>query len=214
MRLILVDDSTLFRSGLAGLLSGAGHDVVAELADAENLATSVSDLNPDVVVLDIRMPPTWTTEGLRAAVDLRANHPGIGVLVLSQYVESTHAERLLREAPSGMGYLLKDRVGHLTQLTSALDQIAAGGTVIDPEVVGILLDHKGRTGRLSRLTERELEVLRSIAEGRSNAAVSQELHLSSRTVETHVSSIFSKLDIGGSPAGHRRVLAVIAYLRG
>jgi DNA-binding NarL/FixJ family response regulator len=214
VRLILVDDSTLFRSGLAGLLTGAGHKVVAELADAENLATSVGDLAPDVVVLDIRMPPTWTTEGLRAAVDLRADHPGVGVLVLSQYVESAHAERLLREAPSGMGYLLKDRVGHLTQLTSALDQIAAGGTVIDPEVVGILLDHKRRTGRLARLTERELEVLRSIAEGRSNAAVSQELHLSPRTVETHVSNIFSKLDIGGTPAEHRRVLAVIAYLRG
>ena len=214
MRLILVDDSTLFRSGPAGLLTGAGHEVVAELADAEQLATKVRDLNPDVVVLDIRMPPTWTTEGLRAAVDLRADHPDVGVLVLSQYVESAHAERLLHDAPSGIGYLLKDRVGHLTQLTSALDQIAAGGTVIDPEVVGVLLDHKGRTGRLSRLTERELEVLRSIAEGRSNAAVSQELHLSSRTVETHVSSIFSKLDIGGSPAEHRRVLAVIAYLRG
>jgi DNA-binding NarL/FixJ family response regulator len=211
---MLVDDSSLFRSGLAQLLIAEGHDVVAELADGPRAVAVVGRTSPDVVVMDIRMPPTWTTEGLQAAVQVRQDHPSVGVLVLSQYVETTHALNLLTQSPSRVGYLLKDRVSSIAQIDSALRQLGAGGTVIDSEVVGVLLAHEGRNGRLSRLSDRELDVLALIAEGRSNTAIAADLFLSLRTVETHVTSIFTKLDLGDSDLANRRVLAVLAYLRG
>jgi DNA-binding NarL/FixJ family response regulator len=213
MRLILADDSTLFRRGLAALLGEYGHQVVAEHQDADTLLNSVAGLIPDIAIIDIRMPPTSTTEGLLAAIEIRERHPQVGVLVLSQYVETTHAMRLLRASNVGVGYLLKDRVGEVTELTDALTRIAAGGTVIDPELVTILLTHRFRAGLLSRLSDREREVLRLMAEGRSNAAISRQLFLSARTVETHVGNIFAKLDIALGTDDNRRVLAVLAHLR-
>jgi DNA-binding NarL/FixJ family response regulator len=213
MRLVLADDSTLFRRGLAALLGEAGHDVVAQSADAQSLLDSVAGLSPDVAVVDIRMPPTGTTEGLLAAIEIRERQPDVGVLVLSQYVETTHALKLLTASTSGVGYLLKDRVGEVTELFDALSRIAAGGTVIDPEVVTVLIRHKARTGRLERLTGRERDVLALMAEGRSNMAIARQLFLGTKTVETHVSSIFTKLDIAVGADDNRRVLAVLAYLR-
>lgn len=213
MRLILADDSTLFRRGLAALLAEAGHQVVAQHGDATGLLDSVAAQQPDIAIVDIRMPPTGTTEGLLAAIDIREREPNVGVLVLSQYVETTHAIRLLSASAAGVGYLLKDRVGEVTELVDALIRIASGGTVVDPEVVKILIGHKDRVGRLERLTNRERDVLALMAEGRSNAAISRDLFLGGKTVETYVSNIFSKLDIALAADDHRRVLAVLTYLR-
>jgi DNA-binding NarL/FixJ family response regulator len=213
MRLILADDSTLFRRGLAALLAEAGHDIVAQSGDAQTLLDSVAAHGPDIAVVDIRMPPTGTTEGLLATIDIRERQPGVGVLVLSQYVETTHAIRLLSSGAGRIGYLLKDRVGEVTELLDALNRIAAGGTVIDPEVVTVLMAGKERAGRLDQLTGRERDVLALMAEGRSNAAISRQLFLGARTVETHVGNIFTKLDIAIGTDDHRRVLAVLAFLR-
>jgi DNA-binding NarL/FixJ family response regulator len=213
MRLILADDSTLFRRGLAALLAEAGHQVVAQHGDAAGLLDSVASRQPDIAIVDIRMPPTGTSEGLLAAIEIRERQPETGVLVLSQYVETTHALRLLSANAAGVGYLLKDRVGEITELVDALIRINSGGTVIDPEVVRVLIGHKDRVGRLERLTNRERDVLAMMAEGRSNAAISRGLFLGVKTVETYVSNIFSKLDIALAADDHRRVLAVLTYLR-
>ncbi|WP_322770052.1 response regulator transcription factor [Frankia sp. Cr1] len=213
MRLILADDSALFRRGLAALLHEAGHEIIAQHGDAETLLDSVAALDPDLVIVDIRMPPTGTTEGLRAAIQIREHHPHIGVLILSQYVETAQAVKLLSASNSGVGYLLKDRVGEITELTDALARISGGGTVIDSEVVTVLMGHQHRTGLLQRLTDREREVLELMAEGRSNAAISHRLFLSARTVETHVTAIFLKLDISLDANDNRRILAVLTHLR-
>jgi DNA-binding NarL/FixJ family response regulator len=210
---VLADDSALFRQGVAALLTDAGHDVVAQAGDAAIAVAAVDALSPDLVVLDIRMPPTHTTEGLLAAIELREQRPDVGVLLLSQYVETTHAVRLLSASSRRVGYLLKDRVSDLRELTDAMERIDGGGTVIDPEVVSVLLGHRERAGRLDRLTDRERDVLRLMAEGRSNSAIAAALHLGHKTIETHVGNVFAKLDIHAAPHDHRRVLAVLAYLR-
>lgn len=214
MRVVLADDAVLFRRGLAALLHDEGHEVVAEAGDPDTLMEAVARHAPDLACVDIRMPPTWTTEGLRAAVRIRAEHPAVAVLVLSQFVETAHAVTLLTASPQGVGYLLKDRVGAVDELTDAMARVSAGGTVIDPEVVSVLIDHKGRSGRLDYLTSRERSVLELMAEGLSNQAISERLFLAERTVETHITSIFTKLDIAGTVDGNRRVLAVLAFLRG
>jgi DNA-binding NarL/FixJ family response regulator len=213
VRLILADDSTLFRRGLAALLSEAGHEILAQHGTADGLLDSAAIHRPDVAIVDIRMPPTGTTEGLLAAIEIREREPEVGVLVLSQYVETTHAVRLLSANAGRVGYLLKDRVGEVTELLDALARVASGGTVIDPEVVRVLIGHTQRVGRLERLTNRERDVLALMAEGRSNTAISRHLFLGAKTVETYVSNIFTKLDIIPASDDHRRVLAVLTYLR-
>jgi DNA-binding NarL/FixJ family response regulator len=213
MRVVVADDSVLFREGLVRVLQAAGVQVVAQVGDGAALVAAVDTHRPDAAVVDIRMPPTHTNEGLVAALDLRASHPEVGVLVLSHHVESTHAARLLADDPRGVGYLLKDRVSDVDDFVEALRRIAAGGSVIDPEVVGRLLSRRREHDRLAALTAREREVLALMAEGRSNPAICQRLFLTAKTVETHVSRIFTKLDLPPDAADHRRVLAVIAYLR-
>jgi DNA-binding NarL/FixJ family response regulator len=213
MRIVLAEDSVLLREGLIRLLEEAGHQVVAAVGDAAALVEAVRALNPEVGIVDVRMPPTFTDDGLRAAVLLRREHPGFRVLVLSQYVEETYARELLATG-GGVGYLLKDRVADLDALAGALKRIAAGETVIDPEVVAQLMT-AGPGGRaLDRLTAREREVLALIADGRSNAAIAQALVITGGAVEKHVASIFAKLGLAPSPEDHRRVLAVLAHLRG
>jgi len=214
MRLVLADDSALFRQGLAALLSQAGHEVVAQIGNARSLLDSVAALRPDVAIIDIRMPPTGTTEGLEAAALIRARQPEVGVLVLSQYIETSHAVNLLISSRNGVGYLLKDHVGEVAELTDVLERISAGETAIDPEVVALLMAHRSRSGRLDRLTERERSVLELMAQGRSNLAISRQLFLGVKTVETHVGNIFAKLEITLGADDNRRVLAVLAHLRG
>jgi DNA-binding NarL/FixJ family response regulator len=210
---VLAEDSVLLREGLAGLLARFGHEVVASVADAASLVAAVAEHEPDVVVTDVRMPPTFTDEGLRAALVLRATRPTLPVLVLSQYVEQTYAAELLNSGrEAGTGYLLKDRIGDVTEFAEAVDKIAKGGTVVDPEVVRQLLDQR-RSG-LARLTARELEVLALIAEGRSNAAIARALVVTEAAVAKHIASILAKLDLPPDSDDHRRVLAVLTYLRG
>ena len=213
MRIVLAEDSVLLREGLAGLLARFGHEVVAAVADAESLVAAVAEHEPDVVITDVRMPPTFTDEGLRAALALRAARPSLPVLVLSQYVEQTYAAELLNSGrEAGTGYLLKDRIGDVAEFAEAIDKIARGGTVVDPEVVRQLLDQR-RSG-LARLTARELEVLALIAEGRSNAAIARALIVTEAAVAKHIASILAKLDLPPDSDDHRRVLAVLTYLRG
>jgi DNA-binding NarL/FixJ family response regulator len=210
---VLAEDSVLLREGLAGLLARFGHGVVASVADAASLVAAVAQHEPDVVITDVRMPPTFTDEGLRAALVLRATRPTLPVLVLSQYVEQTYAAELLNSGrEAGTGYLLKDRIGDVTEFAEAVDKIAKGGTVVDPEVVRQLLDQR-RSG-LARLTARELEVLALIAEGRSNAAIARALVVTEAAVAKHIASILAKLDLPPDSDDHRRVLAVLTYLRG
>lgn len=212
MRVVLAEDSVLLREGLVGLLARCGHDVVAAVGDAEALVAAVEAEAPDVVVTDVRMPPGFQDEGLHAAVRLREGRPGLPVLVLSQYVQRAYAAELLDSGDgSGVGYLLKDRVGQVEEFVAALSDVAAGGTVVDPEVVRQLL--RRRRDPLERLTPREREVLALIAEGRSNGAIARELVVSDAAVGKHISGIFTKLDLPPAEETHRRVLAVLAYLR-
>jgi DNA-binding NarL/FixJ family response regulator len=213
LRVTLAEDSVLLREGLAGLLHRFGHTVVASVGDAGALLASVRSDPPDVVVTDVRMPPGFTDEGLRAAVELRAARPSLAVLVLSQYVEQTYAAELLDSGRGrGVGYLLKDRVGEVEEFVEALARVAAGGTVVDPEVVRQLLGR--RRDPLRRLTPREREVLALMAEGRSNAAIARSLVVSEAAVAKHIGGVLAKLDLPPDTDAHRRVLAVLTYLRG
>jgi DNA-binding NarL/FixJ family response regulator len=213
MRVVIAEDSVLLREGLVRLLEDRGYEVAAAVADADELLAAVAEHNPDVVVTDIRMPPTHTDEGLRAAAELRKHHPEVGVLVLSQYIETTYATALLAANAGGVGYLLKDRVADAAEFVSAVDRVAAGGTALDPEVVTKLMRASRQIGGLGGLTPREREVLELMAEGRSNAAIAEAMVISSGAVEKHVASIFGKLGLPSSEADNRRVLAVLQYLR-
>ena len=214
MRLILAEDAVLLREGLARLLIDAGHDVVAAVGDAPALVEAVSAHRPDVAVVDVRMPPTHTDDGLRAALRIRESEPGVGVLVLSQYVDKTYAAQLLAGTGGGLGYLLKDRVSEVAEFLESLERVHAGGTVIDPEVVRQLLARTSHADPLGRLTEREGAVLRLLAQGYANAAIATGLHVSLSTVEKHINAIFDKLDLPASPTYSRRVLAILRYLDG
>ncbi|MFG2071769.1 DNA-binding response regulator, NarL/FixJ family, contains REC and HTH domains [Nonomuraea maritima] len=212
MRVVIAEDAVLLREGLVGLLERFGHAVVASVGDAPALVEAVLEHRPDVVVTDVRMPPGFSDEGLRAALELRERLPDLAVLVLSQYVEQTYAAELLASrAGAGLGYLLKDRIGDVREFVDALDRVGAGGTVVDPEVVRQLL--RRRRDPLARLTPREQEVLGLIAEGRANAAIARDLHVTEAAVAKHIANIFTKLDLPPAPDTHRRVLAVLAYLR-
>ncbi|MGV9899450.1 response regulator [Streptomyces tendae] len=213
LRVVLAEDSVLLRDGLTGLLARFGHEVVAAVGDAEALVTAVTEHVPDVVVTDVRMPPAFQDEGLHAAVRLRAERPTLPVLVLSQYVQRAYASELLDSGDgTGVGYLLKDRVGQVEEFVDALAEVADGGTVVDPEVVRQLL--RRRRDPLERLSPREREVLALIAEGRSNAAIARQLVVSEAAVGKHIGSILAKLDLPPATETHRRVLAVLTYLRG
>jgi DNA-binding NarL/FixJ family response regulator len=214
MRVILADDSVLLREGLARMLVESGFEVVAQVGDAEALLAAVDADPPDVCIVDIRMPPTNTTEGLQAALHLRVHHPEVAVLVLSQYVETRYAMELLAQGADGVGYLLKDRVGDIAELLAALRSVVAGRSVIDPAVVSRLVGRHRRADPMEALTAREREVLEQMAEGRSNRAIGERLFLSPKTVEAHVSSIFSKLGIEDTADDNRRVLSVLTWLRG
>jgi len=214
VRVVIADDETLLREGLARLLSDAGVDVVGKAATAEELLRRVELTRPDVAIVDIRMPPTHTEEGLVAAHEIRRSHPGVGVLVLSHYIESRYAMRLLEDHPEGSGYLLKERVSDLAVLVDGLSRIADGECVLDPTIVSRLVRRPREESPLAELTARELEVLALIAEGHSNDGICKRLFLSPKTVETHVRHILLKLGIGETHEYHRRVLAVLAYLRG
>jgi DNA-binding NarL/FixJ family response regulator len=213
MRVIVADDSVLFREGLALVLGRAGMEVVGQAANAGELLALAERERPDVAIVDIRMPPGFSTEGLVAAGDLRSSNKDIGVLILSQYVETRHVERLLGDAPDGLGYLLKDRVADVAQFTEAVRRVAAGGTVIEPELVAQLLGRPRRRGPLDELTRREREVLALMAEGLSNQAICERLVLSPKTIEAHVRGVLGKLALEAGPDHNRRVLAVLAYLR-
>jgi DNA-binding NarL/FixJ family response regulator len=212
VRLALADDAILFREGLARVLLDRGFDVILQAGDADELLRGVAEDRPDVCIVDIRMPPTHTHEGLMAAIELRRSYPGLAILVLSQYVETHYAMELLGEEASGAGYLLKDRVTDLDAFCEAIERVAGGGSAIDPAVVEELLGRRRRPGRLDSLTERERAVLSLMAEGRSNQAIGQHLHLSEKTVEAHIGSIFSKLGLAATQDDNRRVLAVLAHL--
>ena len=215
LRLVLADDSLLLREGLARLLGDAGFDVVAQAGSADELLDAVRQHRPDVAIVDIRMPPTHSDEGLRAAEAIRAEHgTAVGILVLSQYVETTFALRLVDDGVGGVGYLLKDRVDDLEDFADAIRRIARGGSVIDPEVVAQLVGRRRARVPLDDRTDREREVLALMAEGRSNQAICDRLFLAPKTVEAHIANIFSKLELLPAPDDHRRVLAVLAHLRG
>jgi len=213
VRVIVADDVMLMRAGIARLLADAGVDVVGEAADAVELLREVARSQPDVAIVDIRMPPTHTDEGLVAAGEIRTRYPDVGVLVLSQFLAPTYALRLLEEHPERSGYLLKERVSDIAVLVDALGRIADGECVLDPTIVSRLLARSRQQEPLAELTGREREVLSLMAEGRSNAAIAGRLFVTPRTVEAHVRQILGKLDLPESPDDHRRVLAVLAYLR-
>jgi DNA-binding NarL/FixJ family response regulator len=219
MRVVIAEDSAVIRAGLAEILADRGHEVVAAVGDADALRAAVDEHRPDVAVVDVRMPPGHTDEGLRAAIAIRRDHPDLGILVFSQYVETRYAADLLgmrsrgrSGAGAGVGYLLKDRVANVSEFVGALARVAAGGTALDPEVVTELLGASRHASALAALTAREHDVLRLMAEGRSNSAIASELTVSERAVERHISNIFSKLGLPPSDTDHRRVLAVLAYL--
>ena len=212
LRIVLAEDGVLLREGLTGLLARFGHEIVAAVGDAEELTGAVARHRPDLVVTDVRMPPGFSDEGIRAAIALRAADPGLPVVVLSQYVEQTYAGELLGSGrPGGIGYLLKDRVGDVAEFVDALQQVADGETVVDPAVVRQLLGR--RQNPVQRLSPREREVLELIAQGRSNAAIARGLTVSEAAVTKHIGSILTKLDLPPAPDDHRRVLAVLTYLR-
>jgi DNA-binding NarL/FixJ family response regulator len=212
MRVALADDSVLFREGVATLLRDAGFDVVGQAPNADELMTIVRRHQPNIVIVDIRMPPTYTLEGLQAAKTIRAEHPAVGVLVLSQYVEAHYALELIDKAERSAGYLLKDRIGDVDDLAETIRQIAAGRLVIDPVVVADLLNRSRRRNPLDALSDREREVLALMAEGRSNQAISRNLFVTDKTVEAHIRAIFTKLKLPAAADDHRRVLAVTTYL--
>ncbi|MFF3957263.1 LuxR C-terminal-related transcriptional regulator [Streptomyces sp. NPDC001890] len=212
LRLIVAEDAVLLREGLVGLLQRVGHEVVAAVGDAGALVAAVRSERPDLIVTDVRMPPTLSDDGLRAAVQLREEYPGLPVLVLSQYVERSYALGLLDSGGgAGVGYLLKERVAAVADFTAAIDRIAIGGTVVDPEVIQQLV--RIRKDPLERLSPREREVLGLIAQGRTNSAIAAELFISDAAVNKHIGNIFAKLDLPVATEGHRRVLAVLAFLR-
>jgi DNA-binding NarL/FixJ family response regulator len=216
MRIVIAEDSAVIRAGLVEVLTERGHEVVAAVGNAEDLRTAVGEQHPDAAIVDVRMPPGYGDEGIRAAITIRRDHPGVGVLVFSQYIETRHAAELLGAASgggaAGVGYLLKDRVGDVGEFVEALSRVAAGGTALDPEVVTQLFRASRRTDGLGALTAREHDVLALMAEGRSNGAIADSLVISERAVEKHVANIFSKLGLAQSDADHRRVLAVLRYL--
>jgi DNA-binding NarL/FixJ family response regulator len=213
-RVVIAEDAALFRAGLARLIEDRGHRVCAAVGDGDALLAAVAEHGPDVVVADIRMPPTQTDEGLRAAVEIRRRHPGTGVLVLSQYIETRYTARLLEGNAVGTGYLLKERVADVAEFVEAVRRVANGGSAIDSEVVAQLLGRRAEDSPLAELTRREREVLALMAQGRSNSAIAATLVLTEGAVEKHVSSIFAKLRLRPADTDHRRVLAVLAYLRG
>jgi len=213
MRIVLGEDSLLLREGLARLLEGTGHEVVGQAGDAEDLLRKAGAHKPDLVIVDVRMPPTFSDEGIRAALEIRARRPGTPVLVLSEYVESSYALELFADGTDGLGYLLKQRVSDLDRFLDAVERVAAGGSALDPEVVSHLLGRHRAGDPLGRLTPRETEVLALMAEGRSNHAIGEQLVITERAVEKHVTSIFSKLDLPPTAESHRRVLAVLKYLQ-
>jgi serine/threonine-protein kinase len=213
MRVVIADDAPLVREGVARLLTENDVEVVAQVDDAEALLDCVRDLRPDVALVDVRMPPTHTDEGIRAAREIRSRHSGTAVLVLSQHLESEYALRLVDERPDHTGYLMKERVGRVEQLLDALRRVVAGECVVDRAVVDELLARRRQVDPMEELTPREREILALIAEGRSNQGICQTLWLSPKTVETHIRGAFSKLGLEEAPADNRRVLAVLAYLR-
>jgi DNA-binding NarL/FixJ family response regulator len=212
VRIVIAEDSVLLRAGLTRLLADAGEEVVATVDNADDLLAVVERHQPDLCVVDVRMPPTHTDDGLRAALQIRARWPAIGILVLSQYVEETYATDLLASDTSGLGYLLKDRIADVTEFVTAVRRVGDGGTALDPEVVAQLLARTRRRDPLDRLSPREREVLGLMAEGRSNGAIARELVVSDGAVEKHVSNIFTKLDLPPTEHDHRRVLAVLRWL--
>ena len=212
MRLVIAEDAALLREGLAGLLEDAGHDVLARVGDAESLLAVVAEHEPDLAIVDVRMPPTYEDEGMRAAVEIRRLHPATAVLVVSQHVESRHAVELVSSG-GGFGYLLKDRVLDVDEFLEAADRVSNGGSALDPEVVKQLLAPPQEDDGLAELTPREREVLGLMAEGKTNAGIARQLWLTEKTVETHVSSILGKLGLPLDGDTHRRVLAVVTYLR-
>ena len=213
MRVVLAEDSVLLREGVARILDEAGFEVVGQAGNADELLLKVRSYSPDVAIVDIRMPPTHTDEGLRAAQEIREKHPTCGVLVLSQYVEATYAMELLAESAEGVGYLLKDRVSDIAEFIGAVRRVAEGGSALDPTVVSQLVGRRRRDDPLDELTPREREVLGLMAEGRSNSGIAEQLVVTERAVEKHVTSIFAKLRLPAASEDHRRVLAVLAYLR-
>jgi DNA-binding NarL/FixJ family response regulator len=212
VRIVIAEDSVLLRAGLTGLLADAGHEVVSTVDNADDLLVVVERHAPDLCVVDVRMPPTHTDDGLRAALQIRARWPAIGILVLSQYVEETYASELLADDTAGLGYLLKDRIADVGDFLAAVERVGKGGTALDPEVVAQLLARARRKDPLERLSSREREVLGLMAEGRSNHAIASQLVVSYGAVEKHVSNIFTKLDLPPTEHDHRRVLAVLRWL--
>jgi DNA-binding NarL/FixJ family response regulator len=212
IRVVIAEDSAVLRDGLVQLLVDRGFVITGAVADPESLRRSVERERPDVAIVDIRMPPTFTDEGLRAAIDLRRQHEGLGILLFSQYIETRYAADLLADDAAGIGYLLKDRVADVSDFVEALVRVASGGTALDPEVVTQLLGASRRTDTISVLSGREKEVLSLMAEGRSNVAIARDLVISEGAVEKHVANIFTKLDLPVSQSDHRRVLAVLRYL--
>ena len=214
LRVVIAEDSGLLREGLARLLGDAGFDVVAKVGDGSGLIAAAEEYRPDVAVVDVRMPPGYQDEGLKAAIEIRQRVPKLTVLVLSQYVEERYGAELLEAGAAGVGYLLKDRVADVSDFVAAVRDVASGGTVLDPEVVSQLLSRRRRDQRLAELTPREREVLSLMAEGRSNHAIARVLYVTEGAVEKHIKNIFGKLGLAQTDDDHRRVLAVLTYLRG
>lgn len=212
LRIVIAEDAAVIRAGLAEILTDRGHEIVAAVGDAEALKVAVAQHEPDAAVVDVRMPPDHTDEGLRAAIAIRGSHPEVGILVFSQYVETRYAADLLAARSGGVGYLLKDRVANVSEFVDAIARVAAGGTALDPEVVAGLLNATRHASALRALTAREHDVLALMAEGRSNSAIAARLAVTERAVEKHISNIFTRLNLPPSDSDHRRVLAVLAYL--
>ena len=212
MRILICEDSVLLREGLVRLLEHSGHDVSAALPDTSKLLATLETDMPDLAILDVRLPPTYTDEGIRAALHIRHSYPELPLLVLSQYVEERYASELISTHTTALGYLLKDRVADVTDFVASLEQIRSGGTILDPEVVAQLLTRSNHDDRMQRLTDRERTVLAAVAEGKSNQAIAELLHLSAASVEKHITAIFQKLELEADGTGNRRVLAALAHI--